>query len=305
MSTTTLQLQALSHSADEATLHARDCASLAWFVPGSDIWVRPADGGEPVRVRAAADTRNELGGTGTILLPAAVMKRAHIAETTPVLITSAKPHAPSVAAVTRIVIPPDNAPVEVHAFVLPPGVPPELLPNVPRRTDPSPERLIILFDNSLEEAKSALQSLFIEKLARPEAAYAIQADEVGLIRFGGDSAEVVFTPTAKFIDEMPKVLALDADGMTPMDEALRLVPDQFRLPVTWTSANRRAILLTDGGATVSREAIDALVDAGVVVIAIAIGGGTPTLGAIASATGGAVVTAEHLWQLDGIFAALA
>jgi uncharacterized protein YegL len=308
-----LTLRAAGHDRPEAVLHPNDAASLAWFVSHADVWIRSITASERLRVRAVCDTQKELGGSGTILLPRSVMGAGGIGEATPVLVSSAKPHMPSVVAITRIILP--AGPVEAEASESPDvaaGVPPDVLPDVPRRTDPSPERLIVLFDNSgsmsgapLDEAKTALQSLFVEKLTRPAAAFAPQPDEVGLIRFG-DTCEVVFTATPRFMDEIPHVLALTADGGTPMDEALRLVPEQFDQPTPWVSANRRAILLTDGGAHVTAECLEKLVKAGVTVICIAIGDHlTPTLDAIASATGGAVVNATNLWQLEGIFAALA
>jgi uncharacterized protein YegL len=308
-----LTLRAVGHERPVAVLHPDDAASLAWFVSQADVWVRSMAAGERQRIPAVCDTQKELGGSGTILLPRSTMEGGGIAEAAPVLVSSAKPHLPSVVAITRVTLP--GKPAEAEASVsldIAAGVPPDVLPDVPRRNDPSPERLIVLFDNSgsmsgapLEEAKTALQSLFVEKLMRPAAAFASQADEVGLIRFG-ETCEVVFTATPRFMDEIPRVLALTADGGTPMDEALRLVPAQFDQPAPWVSANRRAILLTDGGAQVTAACLDQLVKAGVTVICIAIGDpSTATLDAIASATGGAVVNATSLWQLDGILAALA
>lgn len=313
MSERILTLRATAHDGGEAVLHEKDVDDLAWFVSGAEVWVRAVAGGEQPRVIARRDTRHELGGSGTVLLPRALMEAARIGEAAPVLISSAKPHMPSVAAITRVTLPRVGDTQDAAAVTdIAAGVPPDLLPNVPRRIDHSPERLIVLFDNSgsmagapLDEAKNALQSLFVEKLTRPSAFLDAQSDEVGLIRFG-DTCEVVFTATPRYMDEIPRVLALEADGGTPMDEALRLVPEQFNLPTPWVSANRRAVLLTDGGAFVSPQCVQQLVKSGVIVIVIAIGEQpTPTLDAIASATGGAVVNAANLWQLDGILAALA
>jgi Mg-chelatase subunit ChlD len=306
-----LALRVYAYDGEDALLHAGDAALLSWFVSGAVVSIDAGEGSTPLRVRAVCDTRQALGGQGSILLPQRFFEQNLFAENTTVRVTSAKPHLPSVAAITRVALASASG-TAGEDLDPPPGVPPDVLPNFPRRSDPSPERLIVLFDNSgsmagapLDEAKIALQSLFVEKLLRPEAATAPQSDEVSLIRFG-DTAEVVFEATPQFMDRIPDVLALDADGGTPMEEALHMVPERFERPMPWIRANRRAILLTDGGATVSHACVDQLVDAGVTVIAIAIGEHpTPTLDAIASATGGAVVNAANLWQLDGIFAALA
>jgi Mg-chelatase subunit ChlD len=304
-----LASQLSSRTETKAFLHGKDASQIEWFADGSEVWIESVRTGKRISIHAEIDKQTALGGSGVILIPKSTLDSIDGKHGDAVVVTSAKPHRPSVAAIIRAREPaegeepaPDDYPV---------GVPPEALPRVPRRTNLDPERLIVLFDNSgsmsgapLDEAKNALRTLLFTKLNRPER-LTLGPDEVGLIRFGG-SAEIVFRPTRDFLPQLPKIMALGSDGQTPMETALNLVPAQYNDPANaWQGANRRAIMITDGGATVGRGCIESLMENGVQVIAIAIGGGSPTLEALASATGGAVVETNNLWQLDGILAALA
>jgi uncharacterized protein YegL len=295
---------------EEVLLHAADAGRLSGFVDGAELWIKPY--GAPLRVREPAhiDAHLAISGPGILLVPPQVLSRLSVPRGAMVEISSAKPRRPPIYALFRYDIRGDES--GEADLDLPIGVPPDLLQDLPRRKHGGRERLIILFDNSgsmagrpIEDAKAALQTLIQCKTDRPEPLTGL-VDEVGLIRFGS-TVDVVFRPTVDFVAEAPKVLHLTADGGTPMEEALGLVPSQFTNPAApWRDGHKRCIIITDGGASVSDDCIESLVKERVEVVAIEIGTGTaPVLQALATATGGAVVNADSLWKLDVVLARLA
>lgn len=301
----------IGDDAGGVVLHALDAARLSGFVDGAELWIKPYGAKLRVRQPARIDDAHAITGRGVVLVPPSVIRELGLAGGAVVEISSAKPRKPPILAWFRYDTPTEKEAAAVEED-LRLGVPPDLLPELPRRRHTGRERLIILFDNSgsmdgrpVEDAKAALQTLIQCKLDRPDPLTGL-ADEIGLIRFG-NTVDVVFAPTINFAAHIPDVLSLTADGGTPMEEALQLVPGQFNGTGTpWRGANKRCIIITDGGADVSDACIAALVRERIQVVAIEIGSGAaPVLQALATATGGDVVNADSLWKLDVILARLA
>jgi uncharacterized protein YegL len=295
---------------DGVVVHAADAARLSGFVDGADLWIKPFGAHSRIRETARVDERQLIAGPGVLLVPHEILGHLGVTRGSMVEISSAKPRRPPIYTLFRYEVRPEQ-----HGEIdedLPFGVPPSLLPDLPRRRHAGRERLILLFDNSgsmsgrpIEDAKAALQTLIQCKLDHPDPLTG-SLDEIGLIRFG-ETVDIVFAPTPDFAAHIGQVFALSADGGTPMEEALRLVPPQFNTPgALWNGANKRCIVITDGGASVSDDCLSQLVRERIEVVAIEIGAGTaPVLQTLATATGGAVVSADSLWKLDAIMARLA
>jgi hypothetical protein len=300
-----MQLRAVgSEGLKEAILHGQDAANIPRFVDGGELWLMNLKVEQSqIRCVARLDDCGRLAGPGNILMPISAFTSLGLRTGELILVNNARSYHPQVAFIARAVE--ADMPGEAEWLELPQGVPPGLLAPLPKRPQ-GPERLVILFDNSgsmagekLEQAKQALVTLFEEKLQIGRQG---NSDEVGLIAFGPE-VRLVFPPKKDYLRELPQLLHLEADNGTPMDEALQLLSAQFD---DWVGANKRAIMITDGGAQIAKGTMQALAFRGIQVISIAIGTEeSATLAALATATRGAVIKTQALWELDVYLAALA